>query len=202
MMPDKPAYSSLIGRIADFAHDARGAAALEFAFIAPLMIAMYFVTVEVTQAIDTNRKLTRLSSTVADLITQETKTRPEDLKAILSIGDQVLQPYRRTVADIRAEGIQVTSSGAKVVWAAKFEKGKFSMVSVGKNAKTTVPPEFNADDTFVVKAEASLDYRPLIAWTAEKNGGAGFLGAFDGIRMSDVFYLRPRVSTEVKCEGC
>lgn len=196
------ALSRLSATLCGFSRNGSGAAAVEFALIAPLMIAMYLMTVEITQAIDTARKVSRLADTVADLITQETKTNPDELKAILSIGGQVLQPYRRTAPTVTAEGIQVTSSGAKVVWAAKFENGRFSMIPVGKNSKAAVPPELDFPDTFVVRAEARLDYRPMITWSAEQKAGLGIGGMFDSIQMAEAFYLRPRASTDVKCVGC
>jgi len=192
----------LAARIGSFARDERAAAAIEFAFIAPLMIGMYLATAEITQAVDTQRKVNRLASTVADLITQETKTDPAELQSILAIGSQVLQPYRRTAPGVRAEGIQVTDSGAKLVWAATFENGRFTMASVGKNAAASVPPEFNVAGTFVVKAVATLDYRPMLSWTAEQRAGLGLFGLFDSLAMGETIYLRPRVSTDVKCIGC
>ena len=39
--------------------DRRGVAALEFALIAPLLLSMYFVTMEVAQAIESNKKVGR-----------------------------------------------------------------------------------------------------------------------------------------------
>ena len=58
-------------RIARLLGDRRGAAAIEFAFIAPLLLSMYLVTMEVSQAIEVNKKIARVGSMVADLVTQQ-----------------------------------------------------------------------------------------------------------------------------------
>ncbi|WP_342214186.1 TadE/TadG family type IV pilus assembly protein [Aminobacter anthyllidis] len=51
--------------------DKRGVAAIEFAIIAPLLLSLYFVTMEVSQGIETNKKVSRVGSMVADLVTQQ-----------------------------------------------------------------------------------------------------------------------------------
>src|SRR6188472_3951655 len=51
--------------------DKRGVAAVEFAFIAPLLFIMYFLTLEVSLGIESNKKVGRIGSMVADLITQQ-----------------------------------------------------------------------------------------------------------------------------------
>ena len=60
--------SGLRRSVARLISDKRGVAAVEFAFIAPLLLCMYFVTMEVGQAIETNKKVGRVGSMVADLI--------------------------------------------------------------------------------------------------------------------------------------
>ena len=60
--------------IARAAADRRGVAAIEFALVAPLLLCMYFVTMEVSQAIETNKKVSRIGSMVADLVTQQQQT--------------------------------------------------------------------------------------------------------------------------------
>src|SRR5690606_29147070 len=79
--------------IARFGRDRRGIAAIEFALIAPILLALYFLTMEVSQGIETNKKLSRLGSTVADLITQQNSVTKDDLDAIMKIGGTTLLPY-------------------------------------------------------------------------------------------------------------
>ena len=63
--------SGVWARAMRFCSDRRGVAAIEFAFIVPVLLIMYFVTMEASQAIETSKKVSRIGSMVADLITQQ-----------------------------------------------------------------------------------------------------------------------------------
>ena len=76
--------------IARVAADRRGVAAIEFALVAPLLLCMYFVTMEVSQAIETNKKVSRIGSMVADLVTQQQTTTKSEVDAIMQIGQSLL----------------------------------------------------------------------------------------------------------------
>ena len=90
--------------------DERGVAAIEFAFIAPVLLSLYFVTMEVSQAIEVNKKVGRVASMVADLVTQQTEIRPTELDAILKIGESILQPYNRSKPTITVTAIRMCAT--------------------------------------------------------------------------------------------
>ena len=98
-----PARSGWLSALA-MLRDQRGVAALEFALMAPLLLSMYFVTMEVAQAIETNKKVGRVSSMVADLVTQQQTITKSELEAIMSIGESTLQPYDRSKPTIIITG--------------------------------------------------------------------------------------------------
>lgn len=54
-------------RAFDFARDPRGMVAVEFALIIPVMITLYFGTVETTNAMTAARRVTIVAQTAADL---------------------------------------------------------------------------------------------------------------------------------------
>ena len=84
-------------------------AALEFALIVPLLLSMYFVTMEVSQAIETNKKVGRIGSMVADLVTQQQTITKSELEGIMRIGEATLQPYNRSKPTIIVTAIEVTN---------------------------------------------------------------------------------------------
>ena len=88
--------------------DRRGVAAIEFALVAPLLLCMYFVTMEVSQAIETNKKVSRVGSMVADLVTQQSTTSMSELEAIMQIGQALLTPYYRSKPDDHVTAIEIT----------------------------------------------------------------------------------------------
>jgi len=185
--------------------DRRGVAAIEFAFIAPVLLALYFVTMEVAQGIETNKKVGRIGSMVADLVTQQASTVPrQELEAIMQIGEAILQPYNRSKPTIVVTGIRITDEAnpkVLVEWSRKMVNGAFSQ-DEAKGSQTTVPDKLKIRNTFLVRVSGELDYRPVIAWTAEEKAALGLAAAFDNIQMKETYYLRPRMSPEIACSGC
>jgi Flp pilus assembly protein TadG len=69
----------------------RGVAAIEFAFIFPFMIALYFGMIDLTQLITFNRKATTISDSVASLIGQNrTRVEETDLKDYYNVAKLVM----------------------------------------------------------------------------------------------------------------
>ncbi|TIV67834.1 MAG: pilus assembly protein, partial [Mesorhizobium sp.] len=87
-----PGISAILAKVARFCRDRRGVAAIEFAFIVPVLLIMYFITMEASQAIETSKKVSRIGSMVADLVTQQPSVKTADLDAIMKIGTSTLQP--------------------------------------------------------------------------------------------------------------
>ena len=109
--------------------------------IAPLLLSMYFVTMEVAQGIEANKKVGRVGSMVADLVTQQKEITLLQLEAILSIGEATLQPYNRSKPTIIITAIKVTDETTpkvNVVWSRKLVDGTVSIDAVAGTV-TTVP---------------------------------------------------------------
>jgi len=184
--------------------DRRGVAALEFALVVPLLLSLYFVTMEVAQAIETNKKVGRLSSMVADLVTQQPSITKADLEAIMTIGGSTLQPYNRSQPSIIVTAIDITDESSpqvKVAWSRKLVDGAFS-VAAAAGSTTTVPPELKVRNSFVVRVETELSYSPMITWAADGKEVLGLAAAFDGIAMRETYHLRPRLAQSMSCSDC
>ena len=188
-----------------FCSDRRGVAAIEFAFIVPVLLIMYFVTMEASQAIETSKKVSRIGSMVADLITQQQTIVAADIDAIMKIGTSTLQPYNRSTPTIIVTAIQVTTETppkVKVVWSRKLVEGAYS-VDAAKDTITTVPSTLKIADTFLIRVESKLGYKPIISWDADNAKRVGLTSAFfSTINMGETYYLRPRRSTTIPCGNC
>lgn len=192
------------GPLRRFLGDRRGVAAIEFAFIAPILLSLYFVTMEVAQGIETNKKVGRAGSMVADLITQQQEMSKADLDAIMQIGGSILQPYNRSQPKIIVTGIQITDEDSPkvlVAWSRKLEDGKFTRDAIA-GTKTTVPANLKIRGTFLVRVESDLSYQPVLTWSADQKTSLGLMAAFDNIQMGESYYLRPRMSTDISCSDC
>ncbi|MBA3447941.1 MAG: pilus assembly protein [Pseudaminobacter sp.] len=191
-------------RLAELVRDRHGVAAVEFALIAPLLLSMYFVTMEVGQGIEANKKVGRVGSMVADLITQQSDISPTDLEAIMKIGESILQPYTRSRPTIIVTAIDITADpGSKsiVAWSGKLVAGVYSK-GEDKETPTPVPATLNIPGSFLIRVDSYLEYRPLITWAADSKQELGLTAAFDKISMKETYYLRPRMSSTVECEDC
>lgn len=189
--------------------DRRGVAAIEFAFIAPLLLSMYFVTMEVSQGIENSKKVSRIGSMVADLITQQQTISQCEVNAIMAIGESILQPYSRSKSTIVVTGITMTddpSPRALVAWSRKLAEGAISVDEV-KDTPTTVPTQLMARNSFLIRVKSDLPYRPVITWAAGQQStlGLGVMGKIfkNGVfQMSETYYLRPRMSVAIPCADC
>jgi len=187
-----------------FCCDRRGVAAVEFAFIVPVLLIMYFMTMEASQAIETSKKVSRIGSMVADLVTQQQTITAADLDAIMQIGNSTLQPYNRSTPEIIITAIQVTDEATPkvvVVWSRKMVGGAFS-AGAAKNSITTVAPTLEIRGTFLIRVESNLAYQPIITWSADSEKRLGFSSAFNSISMGETYYLRPRRSPTITCDTC
>jgi Flp pilus assembly protein TadG len=172
--------------------------------MAPLLLSMYFVTMEVAQAIETNKKVGRVSSMVADLVTQQLSITKSELEAIMSIGESTIQPYDRSKPSIIITGIEITDESTpqiKVAWSRKLVNGSFSVASAAGTA-ATVPAALNVKGSFLVRVETELAYTPVITWAADSKKTLGLTAAFDGIGMRETYHLRPRMSKSIDCADC
>ena len=197
-------FSGTWARAMRFCSDRRGVAAIEFAFIVPVLLVMYFVTMEASQAIETSKKVGRIGSMVADLITQQQTIVAADIDAIMKIGTSTLQPYNRSTPTIIVTAIQVTNETppkVKVVWSRKLVAGAYS-VDAAKDTITTVPATLKIADTFLIRVQSQLGYKPIITWSADSEKRLGLTSAFDSITMGETYDLRPRRSTTIPCSNC
>jgi Flp pilus assembly protein TadG len=191
-------------RLAQWIGDRRGVAAIEFALIVPLLLSMYFVTMEVSQAIESNKKVSRVGSMVADLVTQQQTITKSELEAILTIGESLLQPYNRSQPTITITAIEITDETTpkvKVFWSRKLAAGAYS-AGAAKGSITTVPAALNTRGSFLVRVDSALGYKPVVTWAAADKPALGLTAAFDNISMSETYYLRPRMSQQIACSDC
>lgn len=182
------------------AGDRKGAAAVEFALIAPLLITLYLGTQEISLALSINKKVGRTSSAVGDLVAQEdTDIAVADLKDIMKVGAATLQPYSITKPEVWVTGIQISAAGAPTVaWSQKLVNNTTYSVPYAAGSAVTIPVKLKVNDSFLVKVETKLKYRPITSWSITSNKGSGY--AY--IDMAEIYYLRPRNSNALNCVGC
>lgn len=83
-------------KLLNFKKDSKGVAAVEFALIAPILLLLFIGTIEVSSMVAVDRKISRTSSAIADLIAQGGFTAGNteaEMRAIFGMADRIMYPY-------------------------------------------------------------------------------------------------------------
>jgi Flp pilus assembly protein TadG len=166
--------------VADLIGDCRGIAATEFAVIVPIMLVMFFGTVEFSSGVAVDRKVTLIARTLSDLASQSTSVSDSDMTNFFAASYSILTPYSSTPTQATLSELYIDPSSlkARVQWS----KGSSPR---GQSSAVTIPSQLAVGGTYLLFSEVSYVYTPTI----------GYVMAKGGVTLSDVSYTRPRQST-------
>src|SRR5437588_10014768 len=106
---------SLTRHLLRLQRDQRGVSAVEFAMLLPLMLTLYLGTVEISQGVGIDRKVTLTSRTVADLASQVSSMSSSDMSNVLSASSSVVAPYDSTQLKVTVSQIAIDANGNPTV---------------------------------------------------------------------------------------
>ena len=181
-----------------FRRETRGVAAVEFAFMAPILILLFVGTIELSSAVSVNRKLSRLSSTLSDLVSQSQSLTAADVEDIMNASAKVMYPYEDQVK-ILLTGINIDNTGtAKVAWS---KARNMTSLTVGATF-SGVPTKIKKPSTFLVSAKVQTQYTPAFGWPHYDSGTAVKVKnrlsfTQTPIAMDEEIFLRPRIGSSV-----
>lgn len=146
--------------------DVRGASAIEFALVLPVMLALLFGVTEFGRAIDHYRKVTLLARAVADLTSQgdaQTPMAAATMTDIVASAKLVLAPYPSTAAKIvvSALGVAADGAGQQPQVCSSYATATGTARSVGAATDLKVPEGFQLAGMRYVLAEVSVPYPAL-----------------------------------------
>lgn len=118
------------------ARDQRGSAAVEFAFVLPIMLVLYYGMTEATQALLANRRVSSIATAVGDLTAQRTQLTKAQVDDIFNISTAAVKPFPIGTLGIRIVSIETNANKIPLVkW--KEERGTFPPdVDLSKIEKT------------------------------------------------------------------
>lgn len=171
----------------DFRLDVRGIAAVEFGFIAPILIVMLLGTIEVTRAISIDRRFSLVTSTVADLITREEALTATDVNAIYDVAAQIMRPYEVTPLKISIVPVAAIKTGTNVVYPITTNRPGYNGGTVPARCQAyALAPGMLAEKESLIIVEGTYTFSPLFA---------GFL--MHGVNWTQKAFARPRKSAYV-----
>lgn len=189
-------------KVGAFRDDQSGVAAVEFAFIATLMITLWLGTMEISQGVEVNKKVGRSASVIGDLVAQGDVYTVAQINDIMKIGASVLLPYQRDAPRVTITEIAIDAAlNAKVHWSRRLDGTSFSTPFATNASVLDVPANLKIADTHLVRVETQLEYIPVTSWSIKQNA-TGPNGAYASVNMAETYYLRPRQGAWVDCNGC
>lgn len=179
----------LHGWLAGLAAAEGGAAAVEFALVAPIMIAFYFGMCEFAQANMADRKTIRTASSIGDLVAQQVQITPTNLTDIMAMTATLMDPFPQgDLIKICVASVVADSHGAiKVAWS----KSQNDDTCPAKTASWTPPANLIGANQSLIMSRVSYTY---------KSPARYFLP--NDLVFTRTYYLRPRKATEVACASC
>lgn len=166
--------------------DERGVSAVEFALLAPVLIAFYFGMAEFCQGFMAQKRMGHVSAMVADLVAQEETVAIANLDDIFDIGSLIMKPFPTAALQQRVSSVTRTAGVARVDWS----RGD-GMAPRAVNSTITLPVDLIADGESVIVSEATYDYDSPVDY---------FMPGIT--RFSHIYYLRPRTVDKTLCSNC
>jgi len=165
--------------------DSRGVSAVEFALVLPLMVTLFLATVETTQGLQADRKVSLASRALSDLASQATVISNTDMSNIMDATADIIAPFAIANAQIVVTGIQTDILGvSRAVWSDARNASRYTC-----GQTMTVPAELKpaiGTTGFLVLAEVKYTYTPTVAYLISGS-----------ILLSDRLYTRPRIGESV-----
>ncbi|AGK56502.1 hypothetical protein HYPDE_24083 [Hyphomicrobium denitrificans 1NES1] len=159
----------ITSRILAFLSNSSGVAAVEFAFIAPLLMLMTFGTFEISRALMVNKRFQRATAMIGDLVAREKQigSTPEDasttLDGMLVSAEHVMEPFSSTPLQIAITQLRASSADAsitKVEWAWSYHNA--AIANCG-DVKSMPDPNMISKGDAAIVIEAKYTYTPLLA---------------------------------------
>lgn len=170
--------------MASFVRDHSGVAAVEFALIAPLLIAFYLGFTELCAGFMAQKRVSHVSSLVADLVAQGQVMSADDIDDMFAIGNVIMKPFPAADLEQRVRSITLVDGVAQVNWSHETS-------DVFPDGPVNLPDGLLEEDQSLVMSEALYDFHSPI----------GNLLPI-GTKLRAQYYLRPRVVDQVVCSDC
>ncbi len=175
------AFDRLGGLLRRFRGDRKGVSAVEFAILLPVMIGLYIGTVEISQAVAINRKVTLTASTVANIVSQYASiSQSSQMPDILNASAAVLTPYAVNNAQVVVSCINIDAQGRSTVSWSQTLNG----TARGAGSSITLPAALDIASTSLILGEVSYAYTPQLGYVITGT-----------LNLSSSMYMRPRIST-------
>jgi len=190
---------SLRTKMRRFGRDRSGLAAVEFAFLLPVMITIFFGLVEVSAAVECRADVADIAGTAADLTAQVTTASTADMTNVFNAANTILYPFYDATSSNSAQQNKPNLTIASVIdnGAADKKSGKVAWVCAQGTPAVTVgqivtftQPLMNTGGS-VIYSVITYNYASPTSKVIAGN-----------ITMTNSFYTKPRRTTQITLQSC
>ncbi|MBX4866153.1 pilus assembly protein [Rhizobium bangladeshense] len=187
-------FTRLVLTARRLARERKGAGAIEFAILFPVLVMLYIGAFEITIGLSVSKRATRAAGSIADLVTQQQSVTKSALAQMSSVATSIFVPYKTTSLTLKITGITIDAgANAKVLWSWAQD----GSVPYAENATVSnVPTDMKTANSFLVRTELSIPYTMFL-----------FAPDFmpDGMRtitISRSYFYRQRQGDSIPCGDC
>jgi Flp pilus assembly protein TadG len=160
----------MIGRLVRrFLRQTRAVAAVEFAIVLPLMLALYIGAVEVSTLITADRRVTTIAGTIGDLVSRRNASiETSRLDDYFAAAEAIIAPYSTDTLTQLVSFVRVAADGrATVIWSRGFNGA--TPRGVGSDYPLALDSEMNrlARGGYLVAAEVAYAFSPYLGLVME-----------------------------------
>lgn len=168
-----------------------GIAAIEFAFIMPFMLLLFFGLVDITDGVSTNRRITSVANSIGDMVAQSrkkvVKTEVDD---VFKIADLIMKPKSDANVRVRVYGYKKNGTSATLKWV--LDNGKGSACSRSPDLTSIFTLMSTGND--VIVSQACTVYTPIVTSFLGEN----IMGS-TSMKIEQIIAVRPRSSSTLDC---
>ena len=174
-----PAVKRLIG-------DRRGVSAVEFALLAPMMIALYFGCVGISDGVAIDRKVSLTAAALANLTAQVSSISASDMTGIFDASTAIISPYAASKLKMTISCLNIDKDKKVTVkWSATKNGSKRTSFSFDSSNSA-----LKVASSQLVYAEVTYDYEPVVGNSVVSN-----------LTLSDHMFMSPRISAPAYTNG-
>ncbi|WP_244443109.1 TadE/TadG family type IV pilus assembly protein [Bradyrhizobium sp. Ai1a-2] len=180
-------------QIGNLVRDCRGVAAIEFALVVPIMLVLFFGTVEVGSLVAIQRKLALVARGASDLTSQSLDSvNTAAMQNVFAASGAIMLPYSLTPLTATVSEVFIDKNGiAKIQWSQSATValvGGFPEAALKQSPRkpkdtVTVPGGLLIPNTWLIWSEVSYDYTPIVGYVLKTK-----------VTRKDESYTRPRQS--------
>lgn len=162
--------------------DIRGIAAVEFALISPVLMLMFFGSIELANGMQCRGAVKAMASAAADLVSQAEKITNDDKNNIFASTSAILYPFpASSIKIVMTSIVEDGQGGTKVAWSDALNTAARTV-----NATITVPSGLIPAGGSVILAEVTYTYESPIGFTVTSP-----------ITMTSLAYSLPRLKDKI-----